>query len=55
MDLEETTQANNIYGCLGIGLRYSEMLDCKSKDGGFQNYDSIRYLFYEKIRPITLK
>ena len=55
MELEKNTQANNLYGCLGIGLRYSEILEFKSKDGGFPNYDHIKFLFYEKIRPITLK
>ena len=55
MEFEENTQANNLYGCLGIGLRYSEILEFKSKDGGFPNYDHIRFLFYEKIRPRTLK
>ena len=55
VEFEENTQANNLYGCLGIGLRYSEILEFKSKDGGFPNYDHIRFLFYEKIRPRTLK
>ena len=55
VELEKITQANNLYGCLGIGLRYSEILEFKSKDGGFPNYDHIRFLFYEKIRPKTLK
>ena len=26
VELEKITQANNLYGCLGIGLRYSEIL-----------------------------
>ena len=55
VEFEKNTQANNLYGCLGIGLRYSEILEFKSKDGGFPNYDHIRFLFYEKIRPRTLK
>ena len=55
MEFEENTQANNLYGCLGIGLRYSEILEFKSKDGGFPNYDHIRFLFYEKMRTMTLK
>ena len=55
VEFEKITQANNLYGCLGIGLRYSEILEFKSKDGGFPNYDHIRFLFYEKIRPRTLK
>ena len=53
--VEKNTKANKLYGCLGIGLRYSEILEFKSKDGGFPNYDHIRFLFYEKIRPRTLK
>ena len=48
MELEKNTQANNLYGYLGIGLRYSEILEFKSKDGGFPNYDHIRFLSYEK-------
>ena len=55
VEFEKITQANNLYGCLGIGLRYSEILEFKSKDGGFPNNDHIRFLFYEKIRPRTLK
>ena len=55
VEFEKNTQANNLYGCLGIGLRYSEILEFKSKDGGFPNYDHIRLLLYEKIRPRTLK
>ena len=55
MEFEKNTQANNLYGCLGIGLRYSEILEFKSKDGGFPNYDHIRFLFYEKTRTMTLK
>ena len=55
MELKKITQADKLYGCLGIGLRYSELLEFKSKDGDFPNYDHIRFLSYEKIRPITLK
>ena len=36
VEFEKITQADNLYGCLGIGLRYSEILEFKSKDGGFQ-------------------
>ena len=53
--LKKITQANKLYGFLGIGLRYSEILEFKSKDGGFPNYDHIRFLFYEKMRTMTLK
>jgi len=55
VELEKITQSNNPYGCPGIGPRYSETLEFKSKDGGPPNYDHIRFLFYEKIRPRTLK
>ena len=55
MELEKITEANKLYGCLGIILRYSEILEFKSKDGEFPNYDQIRFLFHEKIMKITLK
>ena len=37
VELKKITQANKLYGCLAIGLRKSESLETKSKDGGFWN------------------
>ena len=49
VEFEKITQANNLNGCLGIGLRYLEILEFKSKDGDFPNYDHIRFYFMKKL------
>ena len=49
VELEKITQANNLYGCLGIGLRYSEILNSNLKMAAFQIKITLDFYFMKKL------